>query len=221
MDILKRHELFEIEALERLKSGKFLEPLVFGGGTMLRLCYELNRYSADLDFWFIKNIRPAAYFKRLRQFLDGQYELTDAQAKFYTLLFEIRSREYPKRLKIEIRRGVKKCDMQERIAFSKSGTQQVILKVHTPEQTMRNKIEAATERKEIRDCFDIEFLLRMGIPLLASPARLVRLKEVVLSFKKDDFSVTLGSLLEPDIRKYYIENRFSFLLEKLSLVQSK
>ena len=54
MDVLKNHEIFEIEVLEKLKNGNFLSPLVFGGGTMLRLCYELNRYSTDLDFWFIK-----------------------------------------------------------------------------------------------------------------------------------------------------------------------
>ena len=56
MDELKRHEIFEMEVLEKLNSGKFLEPLVFGGGTMLRLCYELDRYSVDLDFWFVKKV---------------------------------------------------------------------------------------------------------------------------------------------------------------------
>ena len=54
MDIFKTHEIFEIEVLETLKNSKLLEPLVFGGGTMLRLCFELKRYSADLDFWFVK-----------------------------------------------------------------------------------------------------------------------------------------------------------------------
>ncbi|MDH3259067.1 MAG: nucleotidyl transferase AbiEii/AbiGii toxin family protein, partial [Deltaproteobacteria bacterium] len=43
-----------MEVLEKLKNTGLLEPLVFGGGTMLRLCHELKRYSADLDFWFIK-----------------------------------------------------------------------------------------------------------------------------------------------------------------------
>jgi len=56
MDILKQHEIFEIDVLEKMNSIKVLEPLVFGGGSMLRLCHELNRYSADLDFWIIKNI---------------------------------------------------------------------------------------------------------------------------------------------------------------------
>lgn len=51
MDFYKEHEKFEIEVLAKMKNSRALEPLVFGGGSMLRLCNELNRYSVDLDFW--------------------------------------------------------------------------------------------------------------------------------------------------------------------------
>jgi hypothetical protein len=91
----------------------------------------------------------------------------------------------------------------------------VILKVHTPEQAMKNKIEAALERKEIRDCFDIKFLLRRGAALSASGKKLEKLKDVILGFKEKDFKVTLGSILEPEARKYYITNKFSYLLDKI------
>ncbi|MDD5174237.1 MAG: nucleotidyl transferase AbiEii/AbiGii toxin family protein [Candidatus Omnitrophota bacterium] len=217
MNTLQRHEIFEIEVLDKMKSGKFLEPLVFGGGTCLRLCYELNRYSADLDFWFIRKAAPGAYFRKLRQFLSREYEVTDAHIKFHTLLFEIRSKNYPKRLKIEIRKGIKECDTQERIAFSKNSTKQVILTVKTPEQTIKDKVEAAIDRGEIRDCFDIEFLLRMGIPLPSAKDDLDQLKQLISKFKKFDYSVTLGSLLDPDTRKYYVDNKFSYLLEKITI----
>ena len=56
MEALELHERFEIEALEVLNSAKLLEPLLFGGGTMLRLCHGLNRYSVDLDFYFKKKM---------------------------------------------------------------------------------------------------------------------------------------------------------------------
>lgn len=217
MDTLQKHEVFEIEVLDKMNSGKFLAPLVFGGGTCLRLCYELNRYSADLDFWFIKKVAPGIYFKKLKQFLSAEYEITDAQIKFYTLLFEIRSKNYPKRLKIEIRKKIKECDTQERIAFSKNSTKQVILTVQTPEQTMKDKVSAAIDREEIRDCFDIEFLLRMGVPLPAARDNLDQLKKVISEFKKFDYSVTLGSILDPKTRKYYVENKFTYLLEKIAI----
>ena len=67
MDILRQHEVFEIEVLEKMNSAKMLEPLVFGGGTMLRLCHELSRYSVDLDFWFVKKISKDAYFETGRE----------------------------------------------------------------------------------------------------------------------------------------------------------
>lgn len=216
MDIFQRHEIFEIEALENLNSGKFLEPLVFGGGTMLRLCYELNRYSVDLDFWFIKKTDQKYYFDRLKKYMADRYELTDAHIKFHTILLELRSRNYPKRLKIEIRKEVKPCDFEEKIAFSKYTSKQVMLRVHTLDQMMNNKIKAALERHEIRDFYDLEFLVRKGIPLKASRGELNKLIEFANAFKDKDFSVTLGSLLEADMRKYYIANRFSYLIGKMS-----
>ena len=216
MDTLARHEIFEIDVLERLKNSRLLDPLVFGGGTMLRLCHELNRYSVDLDLWFIKPVRQPAYFNRVKEALAAGYEVTDAQIKFYTLLFEIRSPNYPQRLKIEIRRGVKACDYEERIAFSRYGTKQVLLRVHSLEQTMKNKIAALLDREEIRDCFDIEFLLRKGtaLPKLKEGER-ARVKEIVVGFKERDFKVKLGSILDRDTREFYIKNKFEFLLGRL------
>lgn len=51
MEELKKHEQFEIEVLKLLSDNTLLTPLIFGGGTCLRLCFGLNRYSVDLDFW--------------------------------------------------------------------------------------------------------------------------------------------------------------------------
>ena len=221
MDIFKQHELFEIEILEIMNSARMLEPLVFGGGTMLRLCHELKRYSADLDFWFVKKIPQRKYFADLRRVFEKNYEITDAEIKRYTLQFELRSALYPKRLKIEIRRELTECDYQKKIAFSKSVTRQVLVKAHTLEQTMKNKLNAFLQRGEIRDCFDIEFLIRRGIELPVSSAReALKLKERISEFKDMDFSVKLGSILDKDMRSYYIENRFSFLEEKLSVIIS-
>ncbi len=128
MDILRQHEEFEIEVLDKMNSARLLEPLVFGGESMLRLCHELNRYSVDLDFWFVKKISPHEYYDKVRSAIVKDYEITDSQIKHYTLLFELRSAFYPKRLKIEIRRVRKDCDYQERIAFSRFSTKQVHFK---------------------------------------------------------------------------------------------
>ena len=212
--------MFEIEVLDKMNSAKVIEPLVFGGGTMLRLCHELDRYSVDLDFWFIKRISQNTYFERIRRAFEKDYEITDSQMKHYTLLFELRSALYPKRLKIEIRREKKDCDFQETIAFSRFSTKQVLLKTHTLNQTMKNKFEAFLGRGEIRDCFDIEFLLRRGVELPDLTSRQFNeFQKKLVRFKERDFKIKLGSILENEIRNYYVEQRFSYLQEKLASIR--
>ncbi len=216
MNIFEKHEIFEIEVLEKLNTERLIEPLVFGGGSMLRLCHELKRYSVDLDFWRIKSVPIDALFDKLQYFFKQKYDVTDAQIKHFTLLFEIRSAHFPKRLKIEIRKEIKDWDFQEKIAYSKFSAKQVSLKAHTLEQTMKNKIAALMERGEIRDGFDIEFLLRQGVPLPElKENEISKLMNRMDGFKAKDFKVKLGSVVESDIRKYYIENRFNFLRQKL------
>ena len=205
MNIFEKHEIFEIEILEKLKNERLMEPLVFGGGSMLRLCHELKRYSVDLDFWRIKSVPVDALFDKFQYFFKQEYDVTDAQIKHFTLLFEIRSAHFPKRLKIEIRKEIQDWDFQEKIAYSKFSTKQVALKAHTLEQTMKNKIAALMERGEIRDGFDIEFLLRQGVLLPElTKSEISKLMNRVDGFKAKDFKVKLGSVVESDIRKYAI-----------------
>lgn len=215
MDALRKHEVFEIELLDTLKKANFLKPLIFTGGTMLRLCYELGRYSTDLDFWFVKSAGRKQYFLKLKKFLSGKYEITDAQEKFNTFIIEIRSGLYPKRLKLEIRKHIRKCDYEDRIAFSKYSTMQVILRVHTLKQMMQNKIEAALSRKDIRDFFDLEFLLRQGAGLQATKAQREQLRQAAANFKARDFKVTLGSVLDTENRKYYVLHGLDYLMSYL------
>lgn len=218
MDTLGRHEIFEMEVLDGLNSSKLLDPLVFGGGSMLRLCHELNRYSVDLDFWFVRKTPQKSFFGNLLKILGQGYEITDSQIKHFTMLVEIRTAKYPKRLKLEIRREQKECDFQAKIAFSPFSTKQVLLKAHSLEQTMKNKIEALLDRGEIRDCFDIEFMLRRGTDLLVLSGKQVDdLQTRVAGFKDKDFKVKLGSIVDSKTRAYYIQNRFGYLMERLNL----
>ena len=217
MDIFRQHELFEIEVLDKMRRFKLLDPLVFGGGTMLRLCHELNRYSADLDFWFIKEIPEDLYFAKFQHLIENEYEITDSKMKHYTLLFELRSVSYPKRLKIEIRRKIHDFDFQEKIAFSIFSTNQIVLKALTLEQAMKNKMAAFIDRGEIRDGYDIEFLLRKGVELPSmDTVELDKFIRRLNQFKDIDFKVKLGSILESDVRDYYTAQKFGYLKEKLA-----
>jgi len=213
-DLLKQ-ERFEIEVLDRLRSGRFLESLIFTGGTMLRLCYGLNRFSVDLDFWLNKETRVEPYFKRLKEFLSKNYNVIDAENKFYTLIFEIRSKDYPRSLKIEIikKQGKFKTDMT--IAYSKYANVQVLVRSLSLDEVMKTKIEAFLSRKEIRDAFDIEFLLKRGVEIKALPEEMKKIINTIESLSKRDFSVKLGSILEAEERKYFIKENFKILKMRL------
>jgi len=212
MNDLVQQEIFEIEVLAWLKNKGFLRNMIFGGGTMLRLCYNLKRYSVDLDFWTYRINKINQFFINLKDSLKADYDLTDVQNKYYALLFEIKKPLYLRKLKIEIRKENKESDFQEKIAYSPYSNQQVLLKSFTLGQMMKNKIEAFLDRKEIRDVFDIEFLIRKGITISAKNEELKKIKEIIKRFKKRDYYVTLGSLLADDIREYYKKDNFTYLL---------
>jgi len=211
MQDLIKQEQFELELLDRLNSQKLLNKLVFGGGTMLRLCFGLNRFSVDLDFWVVKKISEAGLFKDLKECLNRSYKITDCANKFYTLLFEIKSRDYPRSLKLEIRKETKKIRVEQAIAYSKYANTQVFLNVVSLKDMLVAKIGAFLERKEIRDAFDMEFLLKKGIELDTSPAILEKVLKEINSLTKRDYSVKLGSVLEEGQRRYYLTENFKIL----------
>lgn len=215
MQDLIKQEQFEIEVLDRLKSGKFLDKFVFTGGTMLRLCYGLNRFSVDLDFWLNKEINLKAYFTRLKKFLSKYYTIRDAEDKFYTLLFEIKSENYPRSFKIEIRKKAEKSKTETSIAYSKYSNIQVLVRTLSLQEVMKSKIEAFLSRREIRDVFDIEFLLKRGTELKATKEELQKLLEGIKSLSRNDYSVKLGSIIDAEQRQYYMKENFKLLIMKV------
>jgi predicted nucleotidyltransferase component of viral defense system len=212
MNDLMQQEIFEIEVLAWLMNKGFLRNIIFGGGTMLKLCYGLKRYSVDLDFWAYRVDRIDQFFVNLKDSLKTDYDLTGAQNKYYTLLFEIKKAPYPRKLKIEIRKENKENDFQEKIAYSPYSNRQVLLKSFTLEQMMKNKIGALLDRKEIRDVFDVEFLTRKGVNISANYEELKKIRKIIKGFEQRDYNVTLSSLLADNIREYYKKDNFTYLL---------
>jgi predicted nucleotidyltransferase component of viral defense system len=222
MKRLEDHESFEMTFLNRLASNRLTGSLVFGGGTMLRLCHELPRYSLDLDFWFYKETDFSDFFRSLQDAASPAYEITDAQEKFHSLLLEMRRARGTTKLKIEVRKKVAPSGSSEqKIAYSPHFPSQVLVRGFTLKQMFKNKISALIARGEVRDAFDLEFLLRKGI----EPDLTVEERKAVMSrlkgFKKKDFDVKLGSIILPDLREYYRVNRFAFLEEKLTFEEWK
>ena len=221
MQDLIKQEQFEIEVLDKLNSAKLLHPLIFVGGTMLRLCYGLNRYSVDLDFWFYKQVSIKKYYKKMFDVLNTEYYIKYSAEKYYTILFEIKSKNYPRSLKLELRKKDYKTNSQkidfeknryeENIAYSKYSNLQVLVKTFSLNDMLKFKIETFLSRNEIRNCFDIEFILKKGIKLDINKSTAQKLITQINSFTNKDFTVKLGSLLDTPERNYYIKNRFKLL----------
>ena len=106
MQILEKQEQFELEVLERLNSIRVLNQLIFCGGTMLRLCYSLNRFSVDLDFWLTEEIDSN---KLLLELAKRKYDLLAKQTKSPQ---NIKARLY----NFLARRGFSPQDIQEAIS---------------------------------------------------------------------------------------------------------
>lgn len=212
---LIQHEIFELEILNRLQSGRFLADLIFGGGTMLRLCHGLDRYSVDLDFWVAKDIDWKKYFANLKKYLAQFYNLSDSANNHFTILFELKAAQYPRTLKIEIRKEKKVIKTDTSIAYSPNSNVQVLLKTVSLEEMMMSKIDAFLSRKEIRDAYDIEFLLKRGIPLPTDTDKAIKLLTVLEKLDRKDYAVKLGTLLNAAERKYYRESGFRILNAKL------
>jgi predicted nucleotidyltransferase component of viral defense system len=215
MQDLIKQEQFELEVLDRLKSGRFLERLVFGGGTMLRLCFGLDRYSVDLDFWLLPADDYAAWFVDLQQFLTRFYTIRDAADKFNTLIVELKSPDYPRSLKLEMRKGVKIAGTERAIAYSRSSSTQVYVRTIPLETMMTSKIDAFLQRKEIRDAYDLEFLVKKGTKVEISSEKAKQILAAIDALTRQDYNVKLSSLLETDQRAYYRENNFRILKEWL------
>jgi predicted nucleotidyltransferase component of viral defense system len=227
-DLIKQ-EQFELEVLDRLQSGRFLDRLVFGGGTMLRLCFGLDRYSVDLDFWLLqkngeKDFDHTAWFSSLRQFLAHFYEIRDAADKFHTLVIELKSPDYPRSLKLEMRKGVKMRTMERAIAYSRHASVQVYVRTIPLSEMMTSKIEAFLQRKEIRDAYDLEFLVKKGVQSDISPEKANQILIAIAALTRQDYNVKLCSLLEADQRPYYRQNNFRILkshLERMTVYFNK
>ena len=215
MQDLQNLEIFEIEVLELLNSFKILEQLYFGGGTMLRLCHNLNRFSTDLDFWLNNSSDSKIIFQKTKNVLSKKYLMLDSANKQNTLLFQFRFPAVKRSLKIEIRKNQTDFDWERKIAFSRFTTKQVQVKGLTLEQMMKNKTAALLSRKIIRDAFDIQFMIMRGIEIHANKNELKEMLKIIQNFKSLDFKVILGSVLDSKKREFYVQNHFSLLKEEV------
>lgn len=217
MNDLSKHEQLEIEVLQILNNHQLLGHLTFGGGTMLRLCFGLNRYSIDLDFWAKKTFTKK-HFEKIKRALGKKYKIADFYEKHFSYLVEIQANKFDKKLKIEIRKKpIKNANTDVNIAFSRFSNIQVKFTTFSLEQMFSNKVAALLDRQEIRDAYDLEFIFRTGEADVQKLSKntVKKLIDVIDHFKKNDYKVKLGALLSTEERAHYNRSGFKFLRTQL------
>jgi len=204
--------------------------MIFKGGTALRKCYGLDRFSEDLDFTCLIRIDIKELEIGLKRFaMDYEKEVSERKNDVRMII----------RIKGPLYTGIPQsyCRIQIDLSYRENITIEpnikrigmYIAEIPTFEISVMNEIEILAEkiraiwtRSDAKDIYDLIFLLRKGIPFEKD---LVNRKldlydsswdrekfEEKLRIDKDDWKKELGPLLRnvPD----YEETR-QFILEKL------
>ncbi|MBU4360295.1 nucleotidyl transferase AbiEii/AbiGii toxin family protein [Patescibacteria group bacterium] len=159
-------ENLEMEILNEISQTKLASNLIFYGGTALRLAYNSFRFSEDLDFLLIKNLKSDK--KELEIALNKVVEnnqgiiLEEVIEKRDTLfgLLKINHSllKHSIRIKIEIckkKNGIKK---ENKLLVSPTTNLEVIFPTADLESLYKTKLEALKNRNLARDWFDLWYL---------------------------------------------------------------
>lgn len=177
---------------------KHSEKFVFKGGTCLRICYDLERASEDLDF--STNLKPAE-LKKVVYFCLKDFQMLNIEYEIYS------EKEFEGNLRFEIRfkgllftgkqssTNTLKIDFNKRKIKNKSA--KVIKKLFSDvplftimaldeKEILAEKIRALINRTESRDLYDIWVILNKGVKI-DKKLLFEKLKEENSSFEKLKF----------------------------------
>lgn len=159
-------ENFEIEILNTIAQSEIATKVIFYGGTALRLAYGSPRFSEDLDFLMLREIKGEELKGMLLEFLKEHKEarIKDFKDKRNTLFALINVKhpalKHPINIKIEIAK--RKNGIQfEFIPLSSPCSHLVpIIPTIKIESLKRLKEETIRAREEPRDWFDLWYITR-------------------------------------------------------------
>lgn len=161
-----REEL-EMLILNELSQSAISKRLVFKGGTALRLCYGSPRFSQDIDFNQLTEIKTPELENVLSEVAKKEKALSVKEiinkrnTLFSLLLINNRALKQNFTIKIEISKKkyhLKKGNYALQTARSPLSFFSPILNVYSLEQILKEKQLAVKTRSEPRDYFDLWFI---------------------------------------------------------------
>lgn len=151
------HRNIMIQILKDIYADTAIGPVLgFKGGTAAYLFYGLDRFSVDLDFDLLDQIKEDYVFEKVGSILEKYGILRDKYKKRHTLFFMISYEENLQNIKVEINRrdSVSRYETKNLLGIS--------MLVMVKEDMFANKLLAMVDRigRTNRDIFDVWFFLK-------------------------------------------------------------
>ncbi len=151
------------------------DKFILHGGTAIWRCYGGGRFSEDIDLYLSR--LPDGFVESLGSKLKSRGLQLVKFKKTGNLIFcKISSPEAEIRLEINFSTKVRAVS----IPYEKIDGSSMIVLCLSAEDLIREKADAYTSRKLIRDIYDVYFLLN----LVKNPRLLSKLKPIVIKFQK-------------------------------------
>jgi predicted nucleotidyltransferase component of viral defense system len=157
---IPKHRQIMFDILKDIYTSSVALSLGFKGGTSAYFFYNLDRFSADLDFDLLDETKKDEILAVLQEILKKYGKIKEARDKKYTIFFLLNYQEGESNLKIEVNKH--KEYMLEYSFKSFYGTDVL---VPSEEDLFGSKLVASLgrDRLAMRDFYDIWFYLKKGV----------------------------------------------------------
>ena len=205
------------QAIDRLLSGinsSSNNPFVIKGGTALMKCYDLDRFSEDIDLDALRSNVPASRFFNVIDSTCIQEGYSWYEAKnTHTVcraLIDYGDDKHPLKIELSLRRPI--------IAPEKITIVNGIL-TYTSSELCKQKCAAYMSRDKIRDLFDMSFIAERYYDQLTLDAKDMLM--MALEYKDmEQFDYLLRTQIDPLIDTALLEDRFLATLDKTGLLHN-
>lgn len=226
-------EILHYEIMEALYNSKSSRSLVFQGGTALRLCYNGNRYSEDLDFASNDRFTPELMNEFKKIFIDSiskKYSLSavvdEPSRKEPEEGTRVFVQKWSAKVEIPAAKGQKQPKINIEIADVPSYKHELkmiqsnysgiktfaALNVETLEEILADKIIAVAGRPyfKARDFWDIKWLMDKRVPLNPELVSL-KIKDYGIESFEEKINSRLLSLKEKETQALFKKEMVRFL----------
>lgn len=159
---LNKHKFFMLQILKDIFSDIELTNLLgFKGGTALMFFYDLPRFSVDLHFNLIDNLKEEIVYNKIRKILLKYGTIYDEAKKFYDPIIVLDYGIGERKLKIEISNRLFDNHYEVKNLLG------INMKVMVQADMFAHKLCALLDRNELtnRDIFDCHFFLQKRTPI--------------------------------------------------------